>query len=125
MSVIILASALYFGIRQVRFVPTERFLLMDTILDMKNIQLTLEEYKRVCGQYPNTTNGLIRLLKKESKDCPQYKPTEGKNVLSFKDRWQHDYQYESDGQTYSLKSFGNSWIEARPNIEAQIITKGE
>jgi general secretion pathway protein G len=84
-----------------------------TKIQIKQLGNTLDDFRRICGFYPTTDQGLDALLKAPSgRECKNY-PSEG--VLSSKkvplDAWNKEYQYTSDGNKYVLKSFGSDGVE--------------
>src|SRR5262245_30049920 len=76
-----------------------------TKIQIKQLGTALDDFRRYCGFYPTTDQGLDALLKAPSgRECKNY-PAEG--VLNAKkvpqDAWGNDYQYTSDGNKYVLK----------------------
>jgi general secretion pathway protein G len=81
-----------------------------TKIQMKNLGVVLDDYKRECGNYPTTDQGLDALVNKPASgpDCKNYDPegyVKGKKVP--KDGWDRDFLYESDGNKYLITSLGN------------------
>ncbi|MFA6237530.1 MAG: type II secretion system major pseudopilin GspG [Bacteriovorax sp.] len=80
-----------------------------TKIQMSNLEGRLKEFRRKCGFYPTTEQGLEALVSKptggrECKDYPQNGFIDGDQVP--KDPWEHDFIYESDGKTYNIYSYG-------------------
>ena len=79
-----------------------------TKIQMSSLADRLKEYRRHCGSYPTTDQGLEALIEKPSggKDCKRYNPggyIEGGQVP--KDPWDEDFIYESDGRKFNMFSF--------------------
>ncbi len=68
-----------------------------TMLSMVELASALEHYKAINGDYPvgDTSAGLQVLV-------PGFVPEE----TAFADGWQQDFDYESDGDSYTLRSLG-------------------
>ncbi len=79
-------------------------------INMNNLDARLKEFRRKCGFYPTTEQGLEALVTKptggrECKDYPANGFIEGEQVP--KDPWDGDFVYESDGKTFNIISYGN------------------
>jgi general secretion pathway protein G len=79
-------------------------------IQMSNLDGRLKEFRRKCGFYPTTDQGLEALVSKpsggrECKDYPQNGFVEDNQVP--KDPWDTDFVYESDGKTFNITSLGN------------------
>jgi general secretion pathway protein G len=74
----------------------------------------LRDYRRKCGGYPLTEQGLDALVAKPSggKECKKYPPNgfieSGKVPV---DPWENDFEYESDGKRYEIISLGSDGEE--------------
>jgi general secretion pathway protein G len=80
-----------------------------TKIQMKQLGVILDDFRRVCGFYPTTDQGLDALVKAPSgRECKNYDP-EGfiKDKKVPHDAWDHDFSYESDGNKYKLSSLGS------------------
>lgn len=80
-----------------------------TKIQMNSLDARLKEFRRKCGFYPTTDQGLEALVTKptgarECKDYPTNGFIEGEQVP--KDPWDNDFIYESDGKTYNIYSYG-------------------
>jgi general secretion pathway protein G len=71
----------------------------------------LDDYKRVCGFYPTSDQGLTALVQAPQgggHECKNY-PSEG--FISGghlpKDGWDNDFLYESDGNKFVIRSLGS------------------
>lgn len=81
-------------------------------IKIRQLGALLDDYKRTCGLYPTTDQGLKALTEKPTsgKECRNY-PVEPfvdkRNVNSIlKDSWDNEYDYKSDGIKYEVVSFG-------------------
>jgi general secretion pathway protein G len=80
-----------------------------TKIQMKQLMVVLDDFRRDCGFYPSTDQGLEALIKKPTgRDCKNYDP-EGyiKGGKLPKDGFGFDFGYESDGNKFVITSFGN------------------
>lgn len=80
-----------------------------TKIQMSNLDARLKEFRRKCGFYPTSEQGLESLVTKptggrECKDYPANGFIEGEGIP--KDPWENDYIYESDGKTFNISSLG-------------------
>lgn len=79
-----------------------------TKIQMQQLGVILDDFRRVCGFYPSTEQGLDALLKPPAgRECKNYLP-EGfiKNKVP-EDGWARPFEYLSpDGNKYVLKSLG-------------------
>ena len=91
-------------------------------IQMQNLKGVLREFKRKCGRYPNTEQGLEALVDQgRAGDCKRYPPNgfieDGQIPL---DPWENEYFYESDGKTINIISFGNDGEEGGEGEDADI-----
>jgi general secretion pathway protein G len=92
-----------------------------TRVQMKQVATTLKNYRLDCSQYPNTDQGLDALVTKPaSGDCRNYAPGGYMSKLP-KDAWDRDFFYESDGNTFQIKSFGSDRKEGGSEYNEDII----
>lgn len=78
-----------------------------TKAQIRQLGTVLDDFKRVCGFYPTTEQGLEALTKApQGRECKNYDP-EGFMKHVPKDGWNNDFVYESDGNKYVLKSLGS------------------
>lgn len=94
-----------------------------TKIQMSAIADRLKEFRRHCGSYPTTEQGLNALLEKPAgdKDCKRYNPggyIEGGQLP--KDPWDEDFIYESDGRTFNMFSLGQDRTEGGEDKDADI-----
>lgn len=74
---------------------------------MRTLGMILDDFKRVCGRYPTTEQGLDALIKKENApDCKNWSDDFIKGGKLPQDAWGRDFAYLSDGGKYELKSLG-------------------
>lgn len=78
-------------------------------IQMQNLAGRLQDFRRHCGTYPTTDQGLDALISKPSggKECKQYAPNgyiEGGEVPA--DPWDEEFIYESDGKKIMIRSTG-------------------
>lgn len=94
-----------------------------TKIQMSNLSERLKEFRRHCGQYPNSEQGLKALVSKPSgtPECTRYNPDgyiEG-GILP-KDPWDEEFLYESDGKTFNIYSLGPDKAEGGDGKDADI-----
>jgi general secretion pathway protein G len=80
-----------------------------TKVQVKQLGVVLDDFRRLCNFYPTTDQGLQALVEKPTvgRDCKNYDP-EGflKDKKVPKDAWDNDFIYESDGSKYVIRSLG-------------------
>lgn len=92
-------------------------------IQMNSFKARLQEFRRKCGAYPTTDQGLEALISKPStgRECKNYPPNgfiEGDRIPL--DPWDNDYDYKSDGKTFDIISFGNDGAEGGEDQDADI-----
>lgn len=92
-------------------------------IQMSNLDARLKDFRRKCGFYPTTEQGLEALVNKptggrECKDYPQNGFIEGDAVP--KDPWENDFIYESDGRTFNMYSYGQDGEAGGEGTDADI-----
>jgi general secretion pathway protein G len=98
-------------------------------IQMNSVSERLKEFRRKCGFFPTTEQGLEALITKpsggrECKDYPQNGFIEGDSVP--KDPWDRDFIYESDGKTFNIYSYGNDGEPGGEGADADIsLNKGK
>lgn len=73
---------------------------------MFDLEKGLEVYKKDCGSYPSSRQGLVALVKKpEDLQCPNYNSKKYLGGLDFipQDPNNQDFIYTSDGLSFKLK----------------------
>ncbi len=82
--------------------------LSATRIQMRQLGVILDDFRRVCGRYPTTDEGLDALIKLPgSLQCKNFDP-DGfiKDKKVPKDPWDKEYDFSSDGNKYVIKSIG-------------------
>ena len=92
-------------------------------IQMNALADRLKEFRRHCGSYPTTDQGLNSLIEKPSggRDCKRYNPDgyiEG-GVLPA-DPWDEEFQYESNGKKFNIFTFGADGTEGGEDKDADI-----
>ena len=91
-----------------------------TKIQMKQLMTVLDDFRRVCGFYPTTDQGLDALVHApQGKECKGYDP-EGFVKKVPHDAWDNDFTYTSDGNHYILKSLGQDKQEGGTGLAADI-----
>jgi hypothetical protein len=90
-----------------------------TRLQMKQIELALSDYWRICGNYPNTEQGLGAALT----PAEDHKPIScgkryenGTTIKAPSDGWGTPFKYSSDGQHYRIEASHDMVVEG-PGIK--------
>ncbi|MGD0671917.1 MAG: type II secretion system major pseudopilin GspG [Candidatus Binatus sp.] len=87
--------------------------------DLAEIKTALDRYYLDNGYYPTTDQGLGALVSAPSSGrVPGNYESGGYIERLPQDPWGTAYFYQSDGNTYTLKSFGPSGVEGADNIDA-------
>jgi general secretion pathway protein G len=91
------------------FQSLEEGQIKSTKIQMDGISQRLKEFRRKCGYYPSTEQGLDALVNKPTsgRECRDYPPggfIDGGIVP--KDAWNMDFVYESDGRDFNIFSYG-------------------
>ncbi len=77
-------------------------------IQMNSLKGSLKEFRRKCGFYPSTEDGLYALVEApSSRECRNY-PADGfleEGVIPL-DPWDYDFQYSSDGKSFEIISSG-------------------
>jgi general secretion pathway protein G len=93
-----------------------------TKIQMKQLGVVLDDFRRVCGFYPSTEQGLDALVKAPAgRECKNYDP-EGfiKGGKVPQDAWSHDFLYEASGSKYLIKSLGADNAEGGDGFDKDI-----
>ncbi len=95
-------------------------------IQIKSISDRLKEFRRDCGYFPTSDQGLDALIEKPTggRECKRYAPSgyiEGGKVPL--DPWDNEYIYESDGKTFTIISLGNDGVEGGEGWDADINSK--
>jgi general secretion pathway protein G len=96
-----------------------------TKIQMKQLGVILDDFRRECGFYPSTEQGLDALVRKPTggRECKNY-DNEGyiKSGKIPKDGFGNDFGYESDGNKFVLKSLGNDEREGGEGVDKDILS---
>ena len=94
-----------------------------TKIQIKNLGVVLDDFRRECGFYPSAEQTLDALLKKPTsgRECKNY-DMEGylKQKSIPKDAWGNEFLYESDGNKYVLRSLGSDNKEGGEDTDKDI-----
>jgi general secretion pathway protein G len=95
-------------------------------IQIKSISDRLKEFRRDCGYFPTSDQGLDALLEKPTggRECKRYAPSgyiEGGKVPL--DPWDNEFIYESDGKTFTIISLGADNAEGGEGSDADINSK--
>lgn len=92
-------------------------------IQIQNLGNLLKEFRRVCGVYPSSEQGLDALIEKPTggRECTRY-PSEGfiEGDKLPKDPWDAEFIYESDGRSYQIISYGADGLEGGEGADADI-----
>jgi general secretion pathway protein G len=78
-----------------------------TKIQIKQLATILTDFRRVCGFYPTSEQGLDALVKAPAgRTCKNYDP-EGFIKKLPQDAWNNDFMYESDGNKFKITSYGS------------------
>ena len=70
-------------------------------IQISELGKSLDMFYTDCGSYPETLNGLLE----QPSNCSNWGPEPYLKKLQ-KDPWGSDFEYESDGATYNILSYG-------------------
>lgn len=95
-------------------------------IQIKKIEERMMEFRRHCGYYPTTDQGLDALVEKPSsgKECKRYNP--GGYIQGGKvplDPWDNEYIYDSDGRKYTIISLGADGMEGGEGFDQDLNSK--
>lgn len=96
-----------------------------TKIQMNNLEGLLKEFRRKCGFYPTTDQGLESLVTKPTggRECRDYPANGFIDGEVPKDPWDGDFIYESDGRTYNIYSLGPDGEAGGEGNDADIFLK--
>lgn len=82
----------------------------------------LQDYRRKCGSYPSTDQGLDALMEKPTtgKECKRYPPNGFIEKKIPVDPWDNEYVYESTGRNYKIISLGADGVDGGDGFDADI-----
>ena len=87
--------------------------VQSTKIQIQKIGDILREYRRKCGRYPTSEQGLDALVTAPTggKLCKRYPPNGFIDGRVPKDPWDNEFLYESDGKRYTIISYGGDGEE--------------
>ena len=90
-------------------------------IQIQKLEEILTDYRRKCGRYPTTDQGLDALVSNPGEACKRYPPNgfikDGKIPM---DPWDNEFGYESDGRKYVIISYGPDGLEGGEEYDADI-----
>ena len=94
-----------------------------TVIQMNALKQRLKEFKRHCGFYPSTEQGLEALVEKPTggRECKKYAPDgyiDGGIVPA--DAWDNPFDYVSDMRKFTILSYGADGMEGGDGWDADI-----
>jgi general secretion pathway protein G len=94
-----------------------------TKIQMNAFKARLQEFRRKCGYYPTSDQGLESLISKPTggRECTNYPPNgfiEGDELPQ--DPWNSDYVYTSDGKKFDIMSYGQDQEEGGEDSDKDI-----
>jgi general secretion pathway protein G len=94
-----------------------------TRIQMNAFKQRLQEFRRKCGYYPTSDQGLESLISKPTsgRECTNYPPNgfiEGDELPL--DPWNSDYVYTSDGKKFDIMSYGPDLEEGGEGTDEDI-----
>lgn len=91
-------------------------------IQMQSLSQRLKEFRRHCGYYPTTDQGLEALVSKPTsgRECKRYAPNGYIDGSVPLDPWDNDYKYTSNGKIVTMLSFGGDGEEGGEGEDADI-----
>ena len=96
--------------------------IKSTKIQIGNLGKILKEYRRKCGMYPTTEQGLDALVSAPTsgKECKSYPPTGFLDGKIPRDPWDEEFIYESTGRDFTIISLGPDREEGGEGTDADI-----
>ena len=95
-----------------------------TVIQIRQLMTTLEDFKRDCGYYPTSDQGLSALRTKPTagRECKNYDPMGylGNTKKLPVDGWNNDFVYESDGTKYLITSLGEDMVAGGTDLGTDV-----
>jgi len=93
-------------------------------IQITNFKPILQDYRRKCGAFPTTEQGLEALINQPTggKECPRWTKFLDSDSVP-RDPWDGEYDYVSDGKDYTITSYGNDGVEGGEGVDADISNK--
>ena len=94
-------------------------------IQMQGLAQRLKEFRRHCGYYPTTDQGLQALVEKPTggRECKRYQPSGYLDGDVPQDPWDTDFVYTSDGKKFDIVSLGNDQVDGGEGEDADIPLK--
>ncbi len=97
--------------------------VQSTRIQMNAFKARLQEFRRKCGYYPSSDQGLEALISKPSsgRECKNYPPNgfiDGDEVP--RDPWDNDYVYTIEGKKFEILSYGPDGEEGGEGTDQDI-----
>lgn len=86
--------------------------------DLRVLSDALDRYKLEVGKYPSSDEGLAALQSPPSDATGWHGPYLKKEVGN--DPWMHPYEYQSDGESFTLMSYGADGAEGGTGFNADL-----
>jgi general secretion pathway protein G len=94
-----------------------------TKLQMRQLSLALDDFRRLCGFYPSTDQGLDSLIHApEGRPCKNWTDGFVQGGKLPKDAWSNDFVYTSDGEKFVITSLGSDGKEGGDGFAKDIHT---
>lgn len=93
---------------------------MGTVAVLTALQKNLENFKKVCGRYPNS----LADLPSGSEENPSCE-LKGLSNKVKPDPWGNDYLYQASSSSFQIISCGNNWIEVKSGDVPKTIEEKE
>ncbi len=92
-------------------------------IQIQNLEQRLQEFKRHCGFFPTSDQGLDALVQKPGggRECKRYAPNgyiAGGKLPA--DPWENEFDYQSDGKKYVIISYGADGVEGGEDWDKDI-----
>jgi general secretion pathway protein G len=99
--------------------------VQSTKIQIQKVGEILRDYRRKCGSYPATDQGLDALVNAPTsgKTCKRYPPNGFIDGNVPIDPWETEFLYESDGKRYELISYGADSEEGGEGFDKDISSK--
>ena len=126
MVVLLIVGGLMATLGQTVFSSFAKSKVQQTRLRFSELSKALEIYNGDCGGFPSTEQGLGVLLADPGKDvCPNWGPKAYATKSIMNDMWSRAIIYESDGNTFLLKSLGSDRREGGAEDAKDLLSTDE
>jgi general secretion pathway protein G len=99
--------------------------IKSTHIQIRSLSDRLKEFRRSCGFFPTSDQGLDALSQKPTggRECKNYPPSGFIDSGTPKDSWDNEFVYDSDGKTFTIISLGADGAEGGEGTDADINSK--